>query len=333
LTPGELPAPVRELVASPYPEWRVGGVHELAELAAGKSLPLALAARRTLQVLSDDDSRKVSVAAAEALRRTEIRLSHTSVDLGLIRARSLTAPAATAGEVKLGGVPLAVASTVNADPGIRAVIDGDRLVITVAPSVTGLVDGTVTLSGPAGEASVQVTGWVAPDPRPFLQDAVRMAGTMVGNAPGEALVLSIAGLIAAQIGDRPLAAQLLDRVPELLRVTPDPAERAALAALRAWVLDKVDDQSRARTWLDWARGSTPGRRCAGDCWRPSDQGDRSRTRACWASEPGAVRTVAYRGLRRLAKFLESSDVASPDPPGKRVAEAEGDGHDEMGTPT
>lgn len=45
--------------------------------------------------------------------------------------------------------------------------------------------------------------------------------------------------------------------------------------------------------------------------------------------PGAVRTAAYRGLRKLATFLEHSGTASGDRPGTGTAGADG----ETATPT
>lgn len=40
---------------------------------------------------------------------------------------------------------------------------------------------------------------------------------------------------------------------------------------------------------------------------------------------GAVRTAAYRGLRKLAEFLEHSDMAGPVRPGKATTSADGPG--------
>ena len=250
---GTLPAEMSELVSSPFTGVRVGAVHELAELAAGDSLTLAAAARAALGKLSHDDSRKVSVAALEALAGTEIRLSHTTVDLGLMHVHSATTPSVAAGAVKLIGVPLALASSVSAAPGIQARIDGDRLVITAAPSAPGPVEGTVTVSGPAGDASVQVTGWAAPDPGRFLQDAARIAGTIVGNPAGEALVLTATAWVVAQTGDRQRAVQLLHDAAGLLRAISDPVVRAVVAAARSWALDQVGERASALHELTWAQ--------------------------------------------------------------------------------
>ena len=64
----ELPGELRQAIESPLANVREGAVRELASLLRGSNAGLALAAREALQHLSEDDSRKVSIAAAEALK-------------------------------------------------------------------------------------------------------------------------------------------------------------------------------------------------------------------------------------------------------------------------
>jgi hypothetical protein len=70
-TPSPLPDDVRSAVESRLASVRVGAVQELEILLHGRHQGLALAARLTLEQLTDDDSRTVSAAAAAALGTAE----------------------------------------------------------------------------------------------------------------------------------------------------------------------------------------------------------------------------------------------------------------------
>jgi hypothetical protein len=63
----ELPAELRSATQSPFAHVRAGAVEELAALVRGPDTGLAAAARDALRALTDDDSRRVSERAAEAL--------------------------------------------------------------------------------------------------------------------------------------------------------------------------------------------------------------------------------------------------------------------------
>jgi hypothetical protein len=65
--PAPLPRDLVESLESPIAGVRAGVVGELARLMEGRHLGLAVAARRTLEQLTDDDSRAVSSAATAAL--------------------------------------------------------------------------------------------------------------------------------------------------------------------------------------------------------------------------------------------------------------------------
>ncbi|MEU8176897.1 caspase family protein [Microbispora hainanensis] len=65
--PSPLPAELQEVIENPIARVRAGAVEELRRLLRSRHEGLALAARLALQELSDDDSRTVSTAAAEAL--------------------------------------------------------------------------------------------------------------------------------------------------------------------------------------------------------------------------------------------------------------------------
>jgi Caspase domain len=66
-TPAPLPSELQEALDHPIASVRLGVVQELARLTQSRHAGLALAARLALQRLTDDDSRSVSAAAAEAL--------------------------------------------------------------------------------------------------------------------------------------------------------------------------------------------------------------------------------------------------------------------------
>jgi hypothetical protein len=65
--PVELPAELTAAMDSPFANVRAGAVEELAHLVAGADAGLAAAARAALEVLADDDSKRVSEAAGRAL--------------------------------------------------------------------------------------------------------------------------------------------------------------------------------------------------------------------------------------------------------------------------
>jgi hypothetical protein len=67
VTPADLPDALMQAMESPIPYVREGTVQALSELLRGHSATLALAARIALEDLRGDDSRRVSLAAEEAL--------------------------------------------------------------------------------------------------------------------------------------------------------------------------------------------------------------------------------------------------------------------------
>jgi hypothetical protein len=159
LVPSQLPLELRELLHDPDPTARASAVDQLVALASGSDLGLAAGAAGTIKLLSDDDSRRVSVAASTALRALCPVIERSVVDLG----RLTLAQRATA-SVRVDGVPLALASTVQgSSPDVTARLDGSLLRVDVMPRQRGPFDASVMLFGPAGEARVQLAGEVADD--------------------------------------------------------------------------------------------------------------------------------------------------------------------------
>ncbi len=156
LRPASLPPEVLDLLTYPAPAGRIGAVTELTRLAAGADLPVAVAARAELRRLSEDDSRRVAEAASNALRDTALRLSASMVDFGRV-----SVDGRAAREVDVGGGRLALESTVTSSlPEIlRARLDGAVLRLTWTPAAEGALRGEVIVTGPAGEATVQATGY------------------------------------------------------------------------------------------------------------------------------------------------------------------------------
>jgi hypothetical protein len=65
--PAALPPELQSAMESPFSAVREGAVHELDRPLRGSNASLALAARAALEYLKEDDSRRVSVAAAKSL--------------------------------------------------------------------------------------------------------------------------------------------------------------------------------------------------------------------------------------------------------------------------
>jgi hypothetical protein len=88
--PATLPADLQHSLDSPLAGVRAGAVSELARLGAGRHQGLALAARKALEELTEDDSRTVVAAATAALAAVPERAPAS------VRAASPTAPSPVA---------------------------------------------------------------------------------------------------------------------------------------------------------------------------------------------------------------------------------------------
>jgi hypothetical protein len=81
--PAALPPEVQHSLDSPLAGVRAGVAGELARLMSGRHQGLALAARRALEDLADDDSRTVAAAATAALGRSDVASHGGLPDTGL----------------------------------------------------------------------------------------------------------------------------------------------------------------------------------------------------------------------------------------------------------
>lgn len=153
VAPANLPQEMLDLLDHPTPGARLAAVNELAGMAAGSHLARAAAARLALEGLVDDDSRRVSASAVDALHDTKVHLPESSVLLE----QSFGDSAWLVAEVPVEGPPLALASAVaTSGDGLRARVEAGVLRISW-PAGADRLDGTVTLSGPAGKACLKVT--------------------------------------------------------------------------------------------------------------------------------------------------------------------------------
>jgi hypothetical protein len=157
--PTQLPKHVLDLMAHPTAGGRLGAVDELAQLATGTHLGLAAAARLALTELAGNDSRRVSQAATDALARTALRLTPSTLDLGQQRLPIQPVVA----RVEVDGGPLACASMVTtSSPALGAQFEDAALRVSWTPTEPGRLDALVTLDGPAGTAQLCVTGEAVP---------------------------------------------------------------------------------------------------------------------------------------------------------------------------
>jgi hypothetical protein len=196
IVPAQLPGELTELAHDPNPTMRVTAVDQLAALAGGLDLGLAARAAGTIKLLCDDDSRRVSVAASAALRALSPAIERSVVDLG-----RLTRAHRSSASVRVDGVPLALASTVQgSSPEVTARLDGSLLRVDVVPRQRGPFDASVMLFGPAGEARVQVTGEVSDDVPKQADDDSRTDGDReigVQTGPNLGMVVPLVVLGAA----------------------------------------------------------------------------------------------------------------------------------------
>jgi uncharacterized RDD family membrane protein YckC len=194
-TPAPLPPELQQAIDHPLAAVRAGVVQELARLLQSRHAGLALAARLTLERLTEDDSRRVSAAATAALAAQpeppqplppqplspepplpepplpeplpRLDLSATVVDFAPIPQHSKPPERRVRLGNAGGGTLNARASTEASWLELRQV--GDELVITVDTTTAGEHDGVITIGSDGGLGIIRVTGTVEPHPTPAPQ--------------------------------------------------------------------------------------------------------------------------------------------------------------------
>jgi len=150
---GELPPELVEAIDSSFAATRLGVAVELRERLLGADLRQALAAWNALTALLDDDSRRVSSTAADAVHDADVLVSPDEVDLGVVPPGSQQLV-----DLRLTGPPLAlVASAESTDEWLSGEVGDDGLVhVAVAPPAPGSYSGTLVVSTPTGQHPVAV---------------------------------------------------------------------------------------------------------------------------------------------------------------------------------
>jgi Caspase domain len=229
-TPSPLPDDIQKAVESRLSSVRLGAVQELEPLLHGRHQGLALAARLTLEQLTDDDSRTVSAAANTALGIEEppvaspkLEPSTTLVDFGPLRQDSqspeLSVRLGNAG----GGNLNARASTQASWVRLRQV--GDDLYIGVDTGVVSEHESAVTVESDGGSATIVVKASIVPAPQPTPGPA---AGNSVSAKAAPAVDTSprLDSQQAAAPVDRPART----RTEPALDTVPPPAATARSGA-------------------------------------------------------------------------------------------------------
>jgi uncharacterized caspase-like protein len=270
-TPAPLPAELQEAIGSPFAAVRAAAVQELARLLQGRHAGLALAAKLTLEHLSEDDSRAVSAAATAALGAQaqpappqpvppRLALSATVVDFGGLPLHGKSPER----KVRLGnagsGTLNARAATQASWLELRQV--GDELVVGVDTTAVGEHDGVVTVDSDGGSATIRVRARVDPTPLPAPEPAAATHPEAVPAAPER---------------DRPSPQE--DAVLPETSQAPVPAAPPVAAPAPTPPLPSIPPVGPA----------TPGQ-----AWQPSDQ----------SKPPGKQR----RGLSARARILAGAGV-------------------------
>ncbi|GAB2668829.1 caspase family protein [Kribbella swartbergensis] len=145
ITPAPLAPELIQAMESPLPAARFGVVDYLRERLIGNDLSQAYAAWQALQRMVDDDSRRVALAAAEALKAGVPQVTPAVLDLGLTGE----------GELRMEGTPLALTAVASSSADWLRV-EQDGATIRVRAAVAGADEASVILSGPTGEQTIPV---------------------------------------------------------------------------------------------------------------------------------------------------------------------------------
>jgi len=155
VTPKNLPEDLLDVLRLPQPAARLGAVLALRQLMDADP-GTALAAYRTLETLTGDDSRRVSSAAAEALSEIQVTAQPSAIDLG-----DVTVGDEVFAAIQLDGVLAPACQLKASDPAVRLTRRGNRVEVHLDTSRPTVVDGRIEVIGPSGGAVVSVVARVA----------------------------------------------------------------------------------------------------------------------------------------------------------------------------
>jgi hypothetical protein len=185
-TPVPLPPELQEAVDSPFAGVRAGAVPELARLQRNRHAGLALAARLTLERLTQDDSRATSAAAAAALEAHPPPPTTSPSLEGAQHASAAPAAPEPAG-TEAAGSPAPVAEAASAEPrsGSPAAEPPVADPTDVEPSTPAPADVPAVPPPSAGKrapATPSLTSPAAAGPTPGTRDPA--AATVAGPTSG-----------------------------------------------------------------------------------------------------------------------------------------------------
>jgi uncharacterized caspase-like protein len=150
ITPAPLAPELSEAMESPLPAARFGVVDYLRERLEDADLGQAYAAWQALHRMVDDDSRKVSEAAIEAIAQGVPRVTPAALDLEV-------AGGVAVGELRVEGPPIARTAVASSEAGwVRVEQDGATVRVTAAPTSSSDRIASVVVEGPTGQCAVPV---------------------------------------------------------------------------------------------------------------------------------------------------------------------------------
>ena len=150
ITPAPLAPELSQAMESPLPAARFGVVDYLRERLDDADLGQAYAAWQALHRMVDDDSRKVSEAATEAIAQGVPRVTPAELDLEL-------ADGVAVGELRVEGPPIARTAVASSAAGwVRVEQDGATVRVTATPTAPSDRLASVIVEGPTGHCTVPV---------------------------------------------------------------------------------------------------------------------------------------------------------------------------------
>jgi hypothetical protein len=161
IKPLPVPADLQAAIVDPNMFTRLGAVTELRARLASDNTEAAAGAFEALTHLAHNDISSVADAASEARRDVVVRVAEPEVHFGQI-----SQGADVRRSVRLLGPPLARACTFETpDAWVRLTETAEGVDISVAAGVTGVLRGSVVITGPTGRAVVSVDAEVTPSGR------------------------------------------------------------------------------------------------------------------------------------------------------------------------
>ena len=263
ITPAELAPELLEAMESPLPATRYGVVDYLRERLADADLSLAYAAWQALGRMVDDDSRKVSDAARQAVTSGTPRATPESVDL----TNTLEA------EVHLSGPPIALTAVATSPATwLRVEQDGPTIRLTANPPTPGTHETTLTLTAPTGDHTIPVhlhTTDQTPEveaAQPPAADPLTSAAVAAPLAPEPVAQAAVARETASD--QRPSSPPAPAAVRNASSAGPPPEQQPpAKSVVPWWLVGVLVVGGGVLVWLNW-----PGPTDTRKIWYSSDTG-------------------------------------------------------------